>query len=156
MYQGHWTTSLCRRNRVSYGLEDFIPVVDSWRFCVLLAAVKSWASDFKGDAATSLLATISSFLDRQRNIYARHTCIVNSSGTGKSRMVDRLSMQVITVPMCLREEGTQGLIFCTSFQCIFNPIRQDFLPPIRIFVIGSLKPSTNNIRQMLPSDYMHS
>jgi hypothetical protein len=42
------------------------------------------------------------------NPYTRHAPIVNSSGTGKSRMVDELATQIITVPMCLREAGTQG------------------------------------------------
>jgi hypothetical protein len=77
----------------------------------ILAAVQAWGSKFEGDAAFVLIETISSFLDKQRNAYARLTCIVNSSGTGKSRMVDQASMKVITVPMCLREADSQGLIF---------------------------------------------
>jgi len=83
--------------------------VDSWLFCIL-AAVDAWGSNFQGNAAKVLLATISNFLSKQRTVYSRHTCIVNSSGTGKSRMVDELSREVITVPMCLREAGSQGLI----------------------------------------------
>jgi hypothetical protein len=41
----------------------------------------------------------------------RHTSIVNSSGTGKSRAVDQVAMDVITVPMCLRDDGSQGATF---------------------------------------------
>jgi len=35
---------------------------------------------------------------------------LNSSGTGKSRLVDEVSKSIITVPMCLRPEGSHGLI----------------------------------------------
>ncbi|KAI0245004.1 hypothetical protein BJV78DRAFT_1270708, partial [Lactifluus subvellereus] len=52
------------------------------------ATVRAWSSTFKGDAANVLLATISNYLDKQRDPYTRQTSIVNSSGTGKSRMVD--------------------------------------------------------------------
>jgi len=95
-------------------IEASVCVVDCWLFCIL-AAVDAWDTKYEGNAPDVLLATISSFLDFQRNVYARHTCIVNSSGTGKSRMVDELSRKVITVPMCFREEGTRGLIFRDLF-----------------------------------------
>jgi len=58
-----------------------------------------------------LLATIASYLGKERHVYARATSIVNSSGTGKSRMVDEISTKIITVPMCLREDGSQGTAF---------------------------------------------
>ena len=83
--------------------------------CFILAAVDAWDTRYEGNAADVLLATISSSLDFERNVYARHTCIVNSSGTGKSRMVDELSRKVITMPMCFREEGTRGLILRDLF-----------------------------------------
>ena len=73
------------------------------------ATVAAWNSDFKGIAADVLLATISDYLDKEKRCYARLTSIVNSSGTGKSRMVDQLSTQIITVPMCLRACGSGGL-----------------------------------------------
>jgi len=88
-------------------IEASVCVADVWTFCIL-AAINAWGSNFEGNAADVLLATISSYLNGQRVVYARHTCIVNSSGTGKSRMVDELSRKVITVPMCLREAGTKG------------------------------------------------
>ncbi|KAH9953569.1 hypothetical protein BC827DRAFT_1379867 [Russula dissimulans] len=72
------------------------------------ATVQAWTSTFKGNAATVLLLTISDYLGKKEKIYSNHSNIVNSSGTGKSRMVDELAMQVITIPMCLREDGTQG------------------------------------------------
>jgi|SRR6267142_414164 len=95
-------------------IEASVCVVDCWLFCIL-AAVDAWGSKFEGNAADVLLATISSYLHSQRNVYARHTCIVNSSGTGKSRMVDELSRRVITVPMCFRKDEAQGLVSVALF-----------------------------------------
>jgi hypothetical protein len=61
-----------------------------------------------------LLQTISSYLDKKKSSYSRQAAIVNSSGTGKSRMVDQLAMQIITVPMCLRSDPSTGDPFCLS------------------------------------------
>jgi hypothetical protein len=44
-----------------------------------------------------------------------HTCFVNSSGTGKSRIVHEVATKIITVPMCFRLEETQGFAFCAFF-----------------------------------------
>ena len=75
------------------------------------ATVHAWGLEYKGNAATALLMTISDFLNLEKEPYSRSTSIVNSSGTGKSRMVDELSvgMGIIIVPMCLRPTGSQGI-----------------------------------------------
>ncbi|KAI9454622.1 hypothetical protein F5148DRAFT_424620 [Russula earlei] len=65
---------------------------------------RAWSSEYKGNLAVVLRLTIEDYLSRQRTCYARLTTIMNSSGTGKSRMVDQLGMEVIAVPMCLRME----------------------------------------------------
>ncbi len=44
---------------------------------------------------------MSSYL-AQPDVYGSYVSILNSSGTGKSCMVDELSLKIITVPMCLR------------------------------------------------------
>jgi hypothetical protein len=71
--------------------------------------VDSWETDYQGNAANVLYDTISVYL-AEREVYSQHASIVNSSGTGKSRMVDELGKTVVTVPMCLREPGSNGLI----------------------------------------------
>ena len=76
--------------------------------CPMTAAVHAWNGDFKGDAANALINKITDLLSPTTHAYARATCIVNSSGTGKSRMVDVVSTKIITVPMCLRKHGSQG------------------------------------------------
>ncbi|KAF8492187.1 hypothetical protein F5888DRAFT_1619276, partial [Russula emetica] len=72
------------------------------------ATERAWQRAFKGEAAAVLLQSISSYLDKKRDAYSRQATIVNSSGTGKSRMVDQLALKIITVPMCLRPDSSTG------------------------------------------------
>jgi hypothetical protein len=74
----------------------------------------AWKRAFEGDAATVLLETISSYLDKKKVPYSRQATIVNSSGTGKSRMVDQLAKKIITVPMCFRPDKSTGDPFYLS------------------------------------------
>ncbi|KAH9991142.1 hypothetical protein BJV77DRAFT_1068477 [Russula vinacea] len=66
---------------------------------LIRATERAWSYTFRGNAQLVLLETISDLLNRNRSPYARLTSIVNSSGTGKSRMVDELGVAIITVPM---------------------------------------------------------
>jgi hypothetical protein len=72
---------------------DYIPIT---------ATTHAWDSEFKGDLKDVLFDTIADYLSNDKDPYARLTVIVNSSGTGKSRMVDQLGREIITVPICLR------------------------------------------------------
>lgn len=70
------------------------------------AVIKSWDATFRGNAADVLLMSISTSFDRlSDDVYARFSSIVNSAGTGKSRMVDQVATKVVTIPMCLRGEA---------------------------------------------------
>ncbi len=82
----------------------------------------AWSNDFKGNAVYALFNLIVDLLSPKIETYARATCIINSSGTGKSRMVDQLSYDIITVPMCLRRRGSQGV---TSLFPILRHINMD-------------------------------
>ncbi|KAF8311127.1 uncharacterized protein EI90DRAFT_3098004 [Cantharellus anzutake] len=73
-----------------------------------LATTQAWSGEFKGDLANVLFETIADDLSKDKTPYARLTTIINSSGTGKSRMVDELGKEIITVPMCLRP-GIKGM-----------------------------------------------
>ncbi len=75
----------------------------------MIATVDAWKGEFKGNAAEALLDTIAVYLALD-GVYSYHANILNSSGTGKSRLVDELSKSIITVPICLRPEGSHGLI----------------------------------------------
>ena len=76
----------------------------------ITAAVRAWGTTFKDEAANVLIKTIANYLDKRRKAYSMQTCIVNSSGTGKSRILHDAARKIITVPMCLRGYGTQGCI----------------------------------------------
>ena len=59
----------------------------------------AWKGEFKGAAADRLLETLATNLTAARD-YSNHvnfSAFVNSSGTGKSRVVDELSKRIITV-----------------------------------------------------------
>ncbi|KAF8264914.1 hypothetical protein EI94DRAFT_1805150 [Lactarius quietus] len=74
------------------------------------ATLRSWNTAFSGDAADALFMTISSYLDKRReDVYARFSTIVNSSGAGKSRMVDQVAIKVVTIPMCLRGDERKSI-----------------------------------------------
>jgi hypothetical protein len=79
----------------------------------MIAMIRAWDTPFKGDAADILLAVIPMHLEKGRKFHAN---IINSSGTGKSRTVDEVAKKIITVPMCLRENGNRGfaLLFSLS------------------------------------------
>ncbi|KAF8331922.1 uncharacterized protein EI90DRAFT_3055888 [Cantharellus anzutake] len=72
-----------------------------------LATTLAWNSIFEGDLANVLFMTIADYLDKDKDSYIRVTNIINSAGTGKSRVVDQLGTEIIVVPMCLRQ-GSEG------------------------------------------------
>src|SRR6266446_8351607 len=82
---------------------------------LITASEHAWTSQFKGNANVVLRKTIADLLNKDGNSHARLTCIINSSGTGKSRMVDELGTEIITVPMCLRPNGPRGFTISSFF-----------------------------------------
>jgi hypothetical protein len=109
--------------RTDIGSSSSEPIRSHWAYCVFSilhllsisliifkATERSWGRKFEGSAVDLLLETISTYLTKEPVGYAHCSTIVNSSGTGKSRTVDELSKRVITVPICLRMEGTGGSV----------------------------------------------
>ncbi len=87
----------------------------------MIVLVDSWNAAFHGSAAQVLLQTICTYLDTRKDVYARYSSLTNSSGTGKSRMVDEVGANVVTISMCLREEGATGSSLHTNKFTIFTP-----------------------------------
>jgi len=93
--------------------------------------IDAWNVPFKGRTVDVLLSVVSSYLDKKTVTPVKYATIINSSGTGKSRMVDAAAKTIITVPICLRISGSSGLVFCPliltsvcsqpSFQIGFPP-----------------------------------
>ena len=79
----------------------------------------AWDGEYKGDLPRVLFDTIADYLSKDRNPkpYAMLTTVVNSSGTGKSRMVDQLGTEVVTVPMCLRREKNGFSVLLIFIKC---------------------------------------
>ena len=63
---------------------------------------------FKGDGIHLLIETIANYLDKKWDVYTRHASIVNSSRIGKSHIMDQMAKEIITVPICLRNDETEG------------------------------------------------
>ena len=68
---------------------------------------------YQGDYATLLRKTISDYLTDD-NVLARFTTFVQSSGMGKSRMVDEMARKVIVLPVCLSEADCMYLLYSAS------------------------------------------
>jgi hypothetical protein len=66
--------------------------------------ISAWKSDYRGDAYKIMLGVID---DLHRNAgtsgSAKLVPVVQSSGTGKSRTVDKIATERILFPLCLRE-----------------------------------------------------
>ncbi|KAF8806794.1 hypothetical protein BYT27DRAFT_7233606 [Phlegmacium glaucopus] len=71
-----------------------------------LATMLSWDEAYIGEAHEVLYETITSQIQSEPQAYARYQAIVQSSGMGKSRMVDELSKQHLVIPINLRNEGS--------------------------------------------------
>jgi hypothetical protein len=71
----------------------------------MLATVKSWNYPYQGNVAEVLYEYIK--CHRDPNAYAHLLAVVQSSGMGKSRMIDEFSKRHFVIPLNLRE-GFQG------------------------------------------------
>ena len=79
----------------------------------VLATMLSWTDPFVGEAHKLLYDKISEVCTDttiHQNIYARCLAVVQSSGMGKSRMIDELSKEHFVIPINLRTTGT-GMVF---------------------------------------------
>jgi hypothetical protein len=70
-----------------------------------LAVIKAFNLDYRGDAYLVLLEAIDR-LHKQPMVqhYAKTVPITQSSGTGKSKTVDKVATERILFPLCLRED----------------------------------------------------
>jgi|SRR5882762_8936566 hypothetical protein len=91
------------------GLEDgtFVSMILSYYIDQIsdLAVIRAWGLEYYGDAHKILLNAIDGLhtLSTKHN-YAKIMPIAQSSGTGKSKTVDKVAMERILFPLCLRED----------------------------------------------------
>jgi len=71
--------------------------------------IQAWNLEYLGDAYKALLATIDEAHSKPiETNYAKIVPVAQSSGTGKSKTVDRIAEERILIPLCLREELERG------------------------------------------------
>ena len=58
----------------------------------------------------------------KNNVYALYCSIIQSSGMGKSRLLDQLSKTYFMIPINLRNASADGLSYCDFFQGLLNPV----------------------------------
>ena len=75
---------------------------------LFLATENAWITQYRGKAPAALWAQIKMAMT-QTNRYARYLAIVQSSGTGKSRMIEELSKEHLVIPVNLRDSHETGL-----------------------------------------------
>jgi hypothetical protein len=68
----------------------------------------AWKAEYQGEGHTALLDFISRAVARISSMFVRYAVLVQSSGTGKSRLVDEVSKTVFTIPLVLRREDAEG------------------------------------------------
>jgi hypothetical protein len=75
------------------------------RLIKFVAVISAWKLDYLGDAHKVLLRAVDELNGlREEHNYAKIMPIIQSSGTGKSKTIDKISMERILFPICLRED----------------------------------------------------
>ena len=75
---------------------------------VFLATESAWTTQYRGEAPAALWTRIKETMNKADR-YARYLAIVQSSGTGKSRMIEELSKTHLVIPVNLRGSSETGL-----------------------------------------------
>ena len=75
------------------------------------AVESSWNVPFIGDHVVNALKVHIQKVLRQGNLYASYCSIVQSSGMGKSRLLDEFSKRHFLIPINLRDEDSQGALY---------------------------------------------
>jgi len=80
-----------------------LSVIDS-TYLLGLAVINAWGTQYVGHADKILLQAVDA-INRLpvENHYAKIIPVAQSSGTGKSRTVDKIATERILFPLCLRE-----------------------------------------------------
>lgn len=78
------------------------------------AVERSWSADFIGKLPLEALEKHVKGQMVRGKLYARYCSIVQSSGMGKSRLMDELSKKHFLIPINLRPKGSEGVSYPLS------------------------------------------
>lgn len=99
------------------------------------ATVRAWSQEFHGTSAELLYGILKSYIDVD-DVYARFVPLIQSLGTGKSRMVDQLGKRIIYIPLNLLMD-----LKCTFTNLILIPSMETNHPvkhfPFRLVIMPS-------------------
>ncbi|SRR6266404_2158519 len=116
---------------------------------IFLALVKSWDTPFIGKRALEALEQHVVGVTRSAMRYAPYCSIIQSSGMGKSRLLDEFSKNHFLIPINLRKRdagGTYNPIILTLWP--FTPVLQVFLPPTMPFAIFLQAGRTKKMKEL--------
>ena len=117
-------------------------------FCLPLitATQNAWHAGYTGETARLLLDHIKDFLlgtkcDNPdfKQLYARYTMIIQSSGMGKSRTIDEMAKHELVIPIVLRPANSTGRVLCSKSSESQATFDQPFLQDIPLLI----EPSVN-------------
>jgi hypothetical protein len=94
----------------------------------VLAIENAWKVDYRGDGAALFKSGLDDMNESRGDmLYANFVPIVQSSGMGKSRLVDETAKLIFTIPFCFRtEEDGEDFISPSRFMknMLLSPLLQ--------------------------------
>ncbi|PCH39945.1 hypothetical protein WOLCODRAFT_136576 [Wolfiporia cocos MD-104 SS10] len=114
-----WSFQKLREQAVLHRTVLKSPPIEKWlKVDQGKAITKAWTHTYCGDSHAMLLKDIRKMNNDRKSkphgedididIYANCLPIIQSSGTGKSRMVKELAGLIFTIPFCIRQEGNEN------------------------------------------------
>ena len=97
-----------------------LSVVVRLNFTFPPAVEVSWNMDFIGERTVNALEEHIQSVSRQGELYASYCSIVQSSGMGKSRLLDEFSKKHFLIPINLHDEGSQGVLYPFHLQAFMS------------------------------------
>jgi hypothetical protein len=83
---------------------------------------RAWKQDYKDNMGLHVFKKRVELCSTQDRVYARVLPVVQSSGTGKSRLLDEVAKTTFTFPLCLRPPEDNGMhcsVLGTLSRCAF-------------------------------------
>ena len=82
----------------------------------MLVTKRSWNEQYVGQAWKILEEKVRDASKEDGFKYVRFFTLVQSSGMGKSRLIDEYSNHHIVIPLCLREDDETGELSCIFWE----------------------------------------
>lgn len=96
-------TTSPRYYAIHFGVAQIFTIT---QFCIFTATEEAWTTPFRGNGAALFRLELDRMNeDRGEKLYANFVPIIQSSGMGKSRLVDETAKLVFTLPFCFRSES---------------------------------------------------